>query len=66
MSTRHLVLDLKGNVVEGRVLCSDEYRAYIECSKQLNLIHKRLDVAGGVRVLEGIFHIQMLMLCIQG
>jgi hypothetical protein len=58
VTTKQLVFDLKGKVVEDSVLCSDGYRAYIECSKQLNLIHKRLDVAGGVRVLEGVFHIQ--------
>jgi transposase-like protein len=58
VTSKQLVFDLKGRVVKDSVLCSDGYRAYIQCSKELNLIHKRLDVAGGVRVLEGVFHIQ--------
>lgn len=57
MTSKQLVFDLKGKVVEDSVLCSDGYRAYIECSKQLNLIHKRLDVARGACIRGG-FHIQ--------
>jgi hypothetical protein len=39
-------------------LCSDGFRPYIKFAQSNDLIHKRLNVAAGVQVIEKVFHIQ--------
>jgi len=58
VTSKQLFFDLKGKVVENSVLCSDGYRAYIKCSKQLSLSHERFDVSGGIRFIDCVIHIQ--------
>ena len=57
-TTKSLTDELKGKVQKGSVLCTDGYKPYVKFSEKADLIHKRLDVAGGVRVVEKVFHIQ--------
>jgi len=40
------------------VLCSDGFKAYIRFARDNDLIHKRLNSAVGMRVIEKVFHIQ--------
>jgi IS1 family transposase len=39
-------------------LCTDGFRSYIKFAQGNDSIHKRLDVAAGVKVIEKVFHIQ--------
>jgi len=50
--------ELNGRLVKDSVLCTDGFRAYIGVARQQDIIHKRLDVAGGIRKIERVFHIQ--------
>ena len=50
--------ELAGKLEKDSVLCSDGYKPYIALSEKNDLIHKRLDVAGGVKVIDKVFHIQ--------
>ena len=40
------------------LLCSDGYKPYIALSEKNDLIHKLLDVAGGIKVIDKVIHIQ--------
>lgn len=50
--------ELDGKIETDSVLCSDGFRSYIGFAESHNMIHKRLNVAAGVRVLDKVFHIQ--------
>lgn len=58
VSTEHLNKELQGKIVKDSVLCSDGFRPYIKFAQGNDLIHKRLNVAAGVQVVEKVFHIQ--------
>ena len=58
VTTDSLNQELKGKVQKDSVLCSDGYKPYIKFSEKNDLIHKRLDVAAGIKVLDKVFHIQ--------
>ena len=49
---------LVGNLEKDSVLCIDGYKPYIALSVEKDLIHKRLDIAAGVKVIDKVFHIQ--------
>jgi hypothetical protein len=40
------------------VLCSDGYKSYIQIARDNDLIHKRLNLSAGIRVIDKVFHIQ--------
>lgn len=50
--------ELNDKIETDSVLCSDGFKSYIKFARDNNLIHKRLNVAAGVRVLDKVFHIQ--------
>jgi transposase-like protein len=58
VSTEQLNKELQGKIVKDSVLCSDGFRSYIYFAQGNDLIHKRLNVAAGVQVIEKVFHIQ--------
>jgi len=58
VSTEQLNKELRGKIIKDSVLCSDGFRPYIKFAQGNDLIHKRLDVAAGIRVIEKVFHIQ--------
>ncbi|WDE09336.1 IS1595 family transposase [Thalassomonas viridans] len=58
VTTESLTRQLKGKVQKDSVLCSDGYKPYIKFCVKNELIHKRLDVSAGIRVLDKVFHIQ--------
>jgi transposase-like protein len=58
VTTAALHQELKGKLAKDSVLCSDGYKPYIKLSTKNDLIHKRLDIAGGVKVIDKVFHIQ--------
>ena len=58
VSTEQLNEELKGKIEKDSVLCSDGFKAYIKFAKGNELIHKRLNVAAGVQVIDKVFHIQ--------
>ena len=58
VTARTLTEELRDTVQKDSVLCTDGYRPYIQFSRETNLIHKRLDIAAGVKVKEKVFHIQ--------
>ena len=58
VTTAALHQELVGKLEKDSVLCSDGYKPYIALSAKNDLIHKRLDVAGGVKVIDKVFHIQ--------
>lgn len=58
VTTNTLHQELAGKQEKDSVLCSDGYKPYIELSVKNDLIHKRLDVASGVKVADKVFHIQ--------
>ena len=58
VTTASLHQELNGRLVKDSVLCTDGFRAYIGVARQQDIIHKRLDVAGGIRTIERVFHIQ--------
>ena len=58
VTTETLHQELVGKLEKDSVLCSDGYKPYIALSEKNDLIHKRLDVAGGIKVIDKVFHIQ--------
>ena len=58
VSTEQLNKELHGKILKDSVLCTDGFRSYIKFAHGKDLIHKRLDVAAGVQVIEKVFHIQ--------
>ena len=58
VATTALHQELAGKLEKDSVLCSDGYKPYIALSVKNDLIHKRLDVAGGIKVIGKVFHIQ--------
>ena len=50
--------ELRGKLEKDSVLCTDGFKAYIKFSSDNDLIHKRLNIAGGIRTIEKVFHIQ--------
>ena len=57
-TTTQISLELDGKIETDSVLCSDGFKSYIKFAQANNLIHKRLNVAAGIRVLDKVFHIQ--------
>ena len=58
VTTEVLQQELSGKLEKDSVLCSDGYKPYIALSAKNDLIHRRLDVSGGVKVIDKVFHIQ--------
>lgn len=58
VSSKQLNDELKGKIEKDSVLCSDGFKAYIKFAQGNDLIHKRLNVAAGVKVINKVFHIQ--------
>ena len=58
VTTDHLTKELGGKVEKDSVLCTDGYRPYIKFSENHDLIHKRLNISAGVKVIDKVFHIQ--------
>ena len=58
VTTETLHQELVGKLEKDSVLCSDGYKSYIALSEKNDLIHKRLNVAGGIKVIDKVFHIQ--------
>ena len=57
-TTAQISQELDGKIEKDSVLCSDGFKSYINFAQSNNLIHKRLNVSAGVRVLDKVFHIQ--------
>ena len=49
---------LVDKLVKDCVFCSDGHKAYIKFTNENNLIHRRLNVAKKIRVIDKVFHIQ--------
>ena len=49
---------LSGKIEKDSVLCSDGYKSYIQFAQDNELVHKRLNLSAGVRVIDKVFHIQ--------
>ena len=49
---------LKGRLEKDSVLCTDGLQSYVSISLSNDLIHKRLNVSAGIKVLDKVFHIQ--------
>jgi transposase-like protein len=57
-TTEQIKKELAGKIEKDSVLCSDGFKAYIRFANDNDLIHKRLNSAAGIRVIEKVFHIQ--------
>ncbi|AAZ28537.1 hypothetical protein CPS_4989 [Colwellia psychrerythraea 34H] len=57
-SFEQLNKESQGKIAKDCVLCRDGFSAYIKFSQGNDFIHKRLNVAVGVQVIEKVFHIQ--------
>jgi len=49
---------LAGKIEKDSVLCTDGYKSYIQFAKDNGLVHKRLNLSAGIRVIDKAFHIQ--------
>ncbi len=49
---------LVGKIEQDSVFCSDGYKSYIQFAKANGLVHKRLNLSAGIRVIDKVFHIQ--------
>ena len=49
---------LSGKIEKDSVLCSDGYKSYIQFAQDNGLVHKRLNLSAGIRVIDNVFHIQ--------
>lgn len=49
---------ITGKIEKDSVLCSDGYKSYIQVAQENDLIHKRLNLSAGIRVIDKVFHIQ--------
>ena len=49
---------LADKIVKDCVFCSDGHKAYIQFTNENNLIHRRLNLAKKIRVIDKVFHIQ--------
>lgn len=49
---------LTGKIEKDSVFCSDGYKSYIQIAQDNDLVHKRLNLSAGVRVIDKVFHIQ--------
>ena len=58
VTTEVLEQELKGKLERDSVLCSDGLKPYIKLAEDSDLIHKRLNVASGQRVIDKVFHVQ--------
>lgn len=47
-----------GKIEKDSVLCSDGYKSYIQLAQDNDLVHKRLNISAGIRVIDKVFHIQ--------
>lgn len=57
-TTEQIKQELSGKIEKDSVLCSDGFKSYIRFARDNDLIHKRLNSAAGIRVIEKVFHIQ--------
>lgn len=62
VTTETLHQELVGKLEKDSVLCSDGYKPYIALSEKNDLIHKRLDVAGGIMVIDKVFQYRKMIL----
>ena len=58
VSIEQLNKELQGKIIKDSILCIDGVRSYIKFAQSNDLIHKQLDVAVSVQLLEKVFHIQ--------
>lgn len=58
VSEETLANELKGKLQKDSVLCTDGLKPYVAISQRNDLIHKRLNVSAGIRVIDKVFHIQ--------
>jgi len=58
VTAKSLSDELRGKLEKDSILCTDGYKAYIKFSNDNELIHKRLNISGGIRTIEKVFHIQ--------
>lgn len=58
VTTKALTEELKGKIEADSVLCTDGNPVYLQFSENNNLIHKRLNISKGIKVIEKVFHVQ--------
>ena len=58
VTTQALTEELKGKLKVDSVLCTDGNPVYLQFSDNNHLIHKRLNISKGIRVIEKVFHVQ--------
>ncbi len=58
VSEESLANELKGKLEKDSVLCTDGLQPYVAISLGNDLIHKRLNVSAGIKVIDKVFHIQ--------
>ena len=63
VTTAALHQELRGKLDKDSMLCSGGYKPYIALSAKNDLIHKRLDVAGSVKVVDKVSHVQNVNAC---
>jgi len=58
VSAKELSKQLSTKVGKDSVFCSDGFKSYIRFTREHDLIHKRLNLSDGIRVIDKVFHIQ--------
>lgn len=54
----HIVAALKPIIASDALLCTDSGTAICAAAKELHIAHRAMNLTAGVRVLEGIYHVQ--------
>ncbi len=57
-SIKEISEQLGGKIEKDSILCSDGYKSYIQFAQNNDLVHKRLNLSAGIRVIDKVFHIQ--------
>jgi len=58
VSEESLANKLKGKLEKDSVLCTDGLKSYVTLSLNNDLIHKRLNISAGLKVIDKVFHVQ--------
>jgi len=57
-SAQDINKQMTGTIEKDSVLCTDGYKSYIQIAQENDLVHKRLNLSAGIRVIDKVFHIQ--------
>jgi len=57
-SLKDISKEMTSKIEKDSILCSDGYKSYIKIAQENDLVHKRLNLSAGIRVIDKVFHIQ--------